>query len=111
MHKLTSLHDKAMEYINKSLSIRKEIGDRKGEATDYRYAGKVCYSVGEYADGKNFAQKALAIQKEISDRKGEASCYHSFAIFFCHQGQYAKAVQCRKLSMGMCRWTVITFKI
>ena len=34
---------KAKEYLEKALAIKKEIGDRKGEATDY-----VFESLGEY---------------------------------------------------------------
>ena len=100
-------YDKAMEYIDKSLLIRREIGDREGEARDYIYAGKVCHSVGEYAVtvGKNFAQKALAIQKEIGDREEECESYNALAVFFCHQGQYAKAVQYLRESLLIAKET------
>ena len=98
-------YDKAMEYIDKSLLIRREIGDRKGEAKDYIYKGQVSYSVGEYAVGENFAQKALAIQKEIGDREGQVASYSSFARFFGHHGQYAKAVQCLREALLIAKET------
>ena len=100
-------YDKAIEYIDKSLLIRREIGDREGEARDYIYAGKVCHSVGEYAAtvGKNFAQKALAIQKEIGDREEECESYNALAVFFCHQGQFVKAVQYLRESLLIAKET------
>ena len=55
--------------------IRKEIGDKEGEATDYGNLGTVFQSVGQYTKAEECLQKALLIQKVIGDRKGEASTY------------------------------------
>ena len=85
--------------------IRREIGHRQGEATDYTNAADVFISVGEYAVGKNFVKKALAIQNEIGHREGEASSYSSFAQILYHHGQYAKAVQYLRKSLLIAKET------
>ena len=52
--------------------IKQEIGDRKGEATDYGNLGAVFHSLGEYTKAKEYHQKALVIRKKIGHRHGEA---------------------------------------
>ena len=49
--------------------IRKEIGDKEGEAADYENLGTVFRSVGQYTKAEEYLQKALVIIKEIGDKK------------------------------------------
>ena len=55
-------YDKAKEYLYKALVITTEIGDRKGEATDYGNLGIVSLSLGEYDKAKEYLEKALSSQ-------------------------------------------------
>ena len=89
----TSLGDyvKAREYLQKALAIRIEIGDRKGEASDYGNLGTVFHSLGEYAVAKEYIDKALAIKTNIGDRRGEASDYGNLAAVYTSLGDYVKA--------------------
>ena len=41
-------YEKAREHLEKSLAIRKEIGERNGEAASYANLGFVYQSVGEF---------------------------------------------------------------
>ena len=70
-------YEKAKEHTEKALAIRKEIGDRKGEAADYGNLGSLFHSLCEYEKAKECTEKALAIRKEISDRKGQADDYRN----------------------------------
>ena len=74
-----------------ALVIRTEIGDRKGEAADYRNLGHVFWSLGQYDKAQEHLEKALFIITEIGDRKGEASCYGNLGSVFKSLGQYDKA--------------------
>ena len=94
MFRLLGQYDKAKEYLQKALVIATEIGDRKGEATDYGNLGTVFQSLGEYDEAKEYLQKALDMTTEIDDRKGEASCYISLGGVFTGLGQYDKAGEC-----------------
>ena len=49
--------------LQKALKIRKEIGDKRGEATDYGNLGTVFQSLGEYDKAEEYLQKALKIRK------------------------------------------------
>ena len=55
--------------------IRKEIGDKQGEATAYGNLGNVFLSVGQYAKAEEYVQKALTIYEEIGDKSGVGASY------------------------------------
>ena len=86
-----NIYVKAEEYHQKALVIRKEIGDKKGEAADYGNLGTVFQSLGEYVKAEEYLQKALVISKEIGDKKGEASSYGKLGTVFQSLGAYVKA--------------------
>ena len=57
--------------------IRKDIGDRKGEAAVYGNLGKVFLFLGEFGEAKRYLEKALVIRKSTGDRRGQArDCSH-----------------------------------
>ena len=68
-------YGKAKEYLEKALTIRKEIGDREGEGSCYGNLGTLFQHAGEYERAREYYEKALAIRSEIGDRKGEAADY------------------------------------
>ena len=63
---------KAKEYYEKALVIRLEIGDKKGEATNYDSIGMVFQSLDQYVKANEYHQKALAIARKLGDKEGEA---------------------------------------
>ena len=56
---------KADEYLQKALEIRKEIGDKNGEATDYANLGTVSSYLGQYSKAKIYHEKALELSCKI----------------------------------------------
>ena len=84
-------YTKAEERLQKALTIRREIGDKAGEATDYGNFGSVSQSVGQYTKAEECLQKAPTIRREIGDRKGEASDYGNLGTVFLSVCQYTKA--------------------
>jgi len=71
-----------MARLKKALAIRKEIGDKNGEAIDYAKLGAVFKSLGNHRKAKDNYEKALAISKEIAYRQGEGSCYGNLGTLF-----------------------------
>ena len=57
--------------------IKKEIGDKQGEASAYGNLGTMFISVGQYTEAEEYLEKALVIRKEIGDQKIEASHHGS----------------------------------
>ena len=84
-------YGKADEYQRKALAIRKEIGDKRGEATCYGNLGTVYHSLGEYQKAEEHVNSALVIMKKIGHKKGEAVCYGSLGSMSQSLGEYGKA--------------------
>ena len=91
MYQSLGEYEKAKTYQENALIIRKEIGDKEGEATCYGNLGIVYQSLGEYEKAKTYQQNALIIRKEIGDRKGEAACYGNLGTVYQSLGEYGKA--------------------
>ena len=82
---------KAIEYHQKALTIRKEIGDRSGEAASHGKLGTMFHSRFENDKAKECYEKELAITKEIGDRKGEASSYLRLGTVSSSLGEFTNA--------------------
>ncbi|XP_022799415.1 tetratricopeptide repeat protein 28-like [Stylophora pistillata] len=81
--------------------MKKEIGDRRGEATSYGDLGTLFQSLGQYDRAQDCKEKALAMQKEIDDRKGEAISYGNLGALFQSIGQYDKARKYQEKALAM----------
>ena len=82
---------RAKEYHETALAIRKEIGDRRGEASSYGNLGTVFFSLGEYCKAKEYLKKALLVRKDIGDIEGEAAVYGNLGSLFNALGEYGQA--------------------
>ena len=82
---------KAEEYLQNAIQIKREIGDKDGEAACYGNLGKVFQSLSEYVKAEEYLQKALQIHKEIGDKHGEAACYRKLGNVFYSLIEYVKA--------------------
>jgi tetratricopeptide (TPR) repeat protein len=96
-------YQKAIEFHQQSLAIKREIGDRGGEATSYNNLGTVYYSLGEYQKAIEFHQQSLAITREIGDRGGEAASYIGLGNVYQSLGEYQKAIEFYQQSLAITR--------
>ena len=96
-------YGKAEEFQRKALALRKEIGDRRGEATCYGNLGNVYQSLAEYGMAEEFQRKALTIMKEIGHKQGEAKCYGNLGRLFNSLGKHHEAKELHKKALAMSR--------
>ena len=89
---------RAKEFIDKELAIRKEIGDRKGEAACYGRQEAIYSRLGEYKKAKEYYVKENLLTKEIGDRHGEASSYARLGDA-CSPDEYVKAMEYHQKSL------------
>ncbi|WP_353738122.1 tetratricopeptide repeat protein [Microcystis sp. LE19-8.1F] len=75
-------YQKAIEFHQQSLAIKREIGDRGGEAKSYGNLGTVYGSLGEYQKAIEFYQQSLAIEREIGDQGGEANAWFNLGLTY-----------------------------
>ena len=82
------------EFFRKELAIRKQTGDKHGEAAANENLAAIYQSRGEYSNAKECLIRALVIREEIGDKKGEAASYGNLGSVFQSLGEYAKAQEC-----------------
>ena len=95
-------YGKAKECCKKALAIRRESGDREGEAKSNLSLGTLHLCCKDYLSAKECCEQALAVfRDEISDQGGEAACHGNLGCLYFHLGQYAKAEEHYKISVAM----------
>ena len=84
---------KALEYLNKSLNIQEEIGDKKGMATSFNNIGMIYNNQGDNPKALEYFNKSLNIYEEISDKKGMALSFNNIGSIYDKQASEAKSRQ------------------
>ena len=84
---------KAIEYLQQTLNIVREIKDRQGEGNALGGLGNAYSSLGDYAKAIEYLQQQLAIAKEIHNRQEEGNALGSLGVASFSQGNYPKAIE------------------
>ena len=92
-------YDKAKQYFQKALVIKKEIGDRAGEAAVYLDLGTLCHSIGEPVIAEGYLEKALSISQVIGDLDKEFACLNALTVVKLTQKKIQEAFDYILLSM------------
>ncbi|MGB3238112.1 MAG: CHAT domain-containing tetratricopeptide repeat protein, partial [Geitlerinemataceae cyanobacterium] len=70
---------KALEYYEQSLPLRREVGDRAGEAVTLNNIGAVYFALGE-KKALEYYQQSLPLFQAVGDRAGEANTLRNIAL-------------------------------
>ncbi len=81
-----------IDYYQQSLAIKREIGDRKGEATSLINLGMAYDSLGQYPQAIDYYQQSLAIFQEIGARNGEAASLFNLGNTLAKLGRKSEAI-------------------
>jgi len=85
-------YDSALDYLQQSLEIRREIGDRAGEGTTLSNIGALHHALGEYESALDYLQQSLEIRREIGNRAGEGITLNNISQIFNALGEYESAL-------------------
>ncbi|MBW4526887.1 MAG: tetratricopeptide repeat protein [Phormidium tanganyikae FI6-MK23] len=88
-----SCYEDAIAAYQQSLTIAREIGDRRGEANSLRSLGDAYSSLGQYQRAIDFHQQSLEIKREIGDRNGEGGSLCNLGSAYNLLGQYQRAIE------------------
>lgn len=72
LHRLTGNYEQAIEKLSRALSIRRELGDRRGQALTLTNLGAVYAAQRQYEQALHAYGEAQALWKEIGDRYSQA---------------------------------------
>ncbi|MBV6447143.1 tetratricopeptide repeat protein [Nitrosomonas sp.] len=84
---------KAIEFFQQSLTISREINDRKNQADNLVGLAQVYLQLNQYVPVADYYEQALVIYREINDREGEAAAQlDKLNIAYTTLGRYDKAL-------------------
>jgi serine phosphatase RsbU (regulator of sigma subunit)/Tfp pilus assembly protein PilF len=83
----------ALEYYNKALEIRKDIGDTLGISFSYHNIGNIHKNQGDIPLALEYFAKSLKIKEEAGDKLGIASSYNSIGNVHGDQGDIPLALE------------------
>jgi len=83
---------KAIEFYNKSLKIREEIGDKKGIANSLNNIGSIYNKLGKIEKALESFDRSLKIQEEIGDKKSAATSLINIGNLYYSQGDTLKTL-------------------
>jgi serine phosphatase RsbU (regulator of sigma subunit)/TPR repeat protein len=86
-------YKKSIEYHLKSLKIRREIGDKKGEASSLNNIGLNYKSQGDYDKTLEYYTKSLLIQEKTGYQPGISSSLNNIGNLFWETGDFDKAIE------------------
>ncbi|MEP0859700.1 CHAT domain-containing protein [Trichocoleus sp. DQ-U1] len=89
----TSQWAAALQSLEQSLLIYRNIKNRKGEALALGGIGLVHDSLGDYAKAIDYTQQSLASAREIKDRRNEGALLGNLGVAYRRLGDYAKALE------------------
>jgi predicted ATPase/DNA-binding SARP family transcriptional activator len=84
-------YPQAVANLQRSRALKRQLGDRLGEATLLNNLGVVYYHCGEDAPARDFYVQSLAIKESIGDTYGAAIALTNLALIETHLGEYDAA--------------------
>ena len=84
-------NEQAIKYLEKSLVLSKEIGDKRGIAESMLRLGNVTNSLGDFELAKNYYEDSLDNYKKIDSKSGIAAISLSLGNVALNQGDYGMA--------------------
>jgi tetratricopeptide (TPR) repeat protein len=96
-------YQQAIDFHQQSLEIKRDIGDRGGEAGSIGNLGVAYTSLGQYQRAIDFHQQSLEIERDIGDRGGEAASLGNLGNAYYSLGQYQRAIDFHQQSLEIKR--------
>ena len=84
---------KALEFFNQALPLRRAVGDRGGEATTLNNIGLVYDSLGEKQKALEYYNQALPLTRAVGDRGGQAGTLNNIGAVYNSLGEKQKALE------------------
>jgi CHAT domain-containing protein len=75
-------YQKAVEYQEKALPLKRENQDTHGEASCYLNLGNAHFSLGHTKEAIRYQKLALELFKKINDKEGITNCYANLGMYF-----------------------------
>ncbi|SMN14644.1 High-affnity carbon uptake protein Hat/HatR [uncultured Candidatus Thioglobus sp.] len=88
----TAQYSKALPYLETSLAISQEIGDKAGEGVTLNNIATIYQAQGDYTTALTYFTDSLAISQKIGNKAGEGATLNNIAMIYRAQGNYTTAL-------------------
>jgi predicted ATPase len=85
-------HGRAAALLEESLTLFRELGDRRGSAQSLTGLGVMATYRGEYGRAAALLEECVALYRELGDTRGVAEVIGIFGFIATYQGQHSRAV-------------------
>ncbi len=99
--KVQGNYSEALEYYQRALAIRQEIGDRSGVANTLNKIGNVYSRVGDFPKALDHYQQNLTINEEIGNQVGISNATNNIGLLYYAQDDYPTALEYLEKSLAM----------
>ncbi|MEH2310182.1 MAG: tetratricopeptide repeat protein [Nostoc sp.] len=96
-------YQQAIELLQQSLDIAREIGDRNSEGLSLMNLGNAYNDLGQYQQAIELLQQSLDIAREIGDRNSEGKSLANLGNVHNDLGQYQQAIELLQQSLDIAR--------
>ena len=96
-------YDTALRYLEQSLQIRRDIGDKAGEGTTLNNLSQIYKTRGDYDTALRYLEQSLAIYRDIGDKAGEGTTLNNLSQIYKARGDYDTALRYLEQSLQIQR--------
>jgi Tfp pilus assembly protein PilF len=93
VYQATGQPQRALQLYEQALPLRREVGDRAGEAATLNNMAGVYQATGQPQRALQLYEQALPLRREVGDRAGEATTLNNMAMVYQATGQPQRALQ------------------
>lgn len=86
-------HAQAIEYLEESVSIYKELGHKVVMANRLNDIGSIYYNQGNYIEALKYRQACLVAYEELQDAGGVSGTLYNIGLVYFSQGDYPRALE------------------
>ncbi|MDQ3022248.1 MAG: tetratricopeptide repeat protein [Bacteroidota bacterium] len=84
-------YEQAQKYYEESLSLRREMEDKRGIAVSLNSLGGVAFHQGNYEQAQRLYEESLALSREVGEERGIATSLNGLGIVALDRGNYEQA--------------------
>ena len=85
-------YESALDFLNRSLKICQDIGEREGEGTTLNNISLIYSARGDYESALDFLSRSLKIRQDIGDKSGEGTTLNNISLIYSARGDYESAL-------------------
>jgi tetratricopeptide (TPR) repeat protein len=94
-------NEKAKKYFRESITIKEDLGDRKGIQKSSYNLGILLKKQGDLLQAEKLYKKSLSIANELGDKAGISSSFNSLAILLLERGKIEEAEKLYRQSLAI----------